>query len=491
MELDLQIIKDPCRDVGKHSIRVFGEKGGVIGRALDSFWLLPDPKRYVSGHHCTVERRGDVYWLTDTSRNGVFLNDAAEPIGYLNEVRLRDGDRLGIGLYKVLVRFRERPRSVPHSHRMKESHSAPVQPPEDVGGKTVTILETTGEHEIHAGDMAVATGEYEVHADDISVTTGEQAITGGESTGEHETIAEQEGGEIASDAAEIKPLEAIIRDVTSPVAAEPTVEAPTVHPTSARIVNIDRERLQALGHLPPKDKERLVANQFRHIKRSLLANAIGRGGAAVPNGRLIMVTSALPGEGKTFSVLNLALSLAREKDLEVVVIDADSAKQQISCILGVEREEGLLDVLMDDARDVESVILRTDTKSLSILPAGNCEEDVVTELLTSSRMDEIVARIGTKNSRRIAIFDSSPLLLTNESRALAAVVGQVVLVVKADVTPKQAVEEAISYLDEGKPLGLILNQSKAGGPGDYYGYGAYGYGAYYGSYGDSAKGEGK
>lgn len=192
-----------------------------------------------------------------------------------------------------------------------------------------------------------------------------------------------------------------------------------------------------------------------------------------------MVTSSLPGEGKTFSCVNLAFSMAREKDLDVVLIDADIAKQHVSRVFGVADEPGLLNALADDLIDVETLILPTDVRGLSILPAGQCaEDDIATELLASTRMDEVAARIGARSAHRIALFDSPPLLLTNEARVLASLMGQILLVVRAGVTPQQAVLEAISYVDEGKPLGLILNQSHGHAPGSYYGYGAYGYGAY-------------
>ena len=246
-----------------------------------------------------------------------------------------------------------------------------------------------------------------------------------------------------------------------------------------RVIHVGRDRLQAEGLLPSGKMERLVSNQFRHIKRPVIKNALGRGAELVPNGHLVMVTSSLPGEGKTFSSLNLALSIAREKDLEVVLIDADVAKATVSRIFALQEAPGLLNALADDLLDVESLILPTDVKGLSLLPAGQCaEEDIATELLASTRMDEVAARIGARSAHRIALFDSPPLLVTNEARVLASLMGQILLVVRAGVTPQQAVLEAIRYVDEEKPLGLVLNQSKGHSPGSYYGYGAYGYGAY-------------
>jgi protein-tyrosine kinase len=244
------------------------------------------------------------------------------------------------------------------------------------------------------------------------------------------------------------------------------------------VVHIDRARLQAHGHLAPADSERLIANQFRHIKRPVIRNAFGKGVAVVPMGHLVMVTSALPGEGKTFSSINLALSMAMEKDLEVVVVDADVAKQNLSRAFAVEDMPGLLNVLADDSARVESLIRSTDIPGLSILPSGQCRDDDATELLASDRMEEVLERIGAGRVPRIVLFDSPPLLLTNESRVLASRMGQILLVVCAGVTPRKAVVEAIGYLDEEKPLGLILNQSKAGKAGSYYGYGSYGYGQY-------------
>jgi len=182
------------------------------------------------------------------------------------------------------------------------------------------------------------------------------------------------------------------------------------------------------------------------------------------------MASALPSEGKTFTAINLALSMALEKDISVLLIDADVAKPHISCTFGVENEPGLMDLLRDEATTVESVILPTDVPNLCILPAGR-RSDTATELLASHRMEAIVSYIAASDPMRIALIDSPPLLLTSESRALAQSVGQVVVVVRAGFTPQRAVLDAISYIGEDKSIGLILNQSTHAAAAGYYYYG--------------------
>jgi len=153
----------------------------------------------------------------------------------------------------------------------------------------------------------------------------------------------------------------------------------------------------------------------------------------------------------------------------VLLMDADVAKPHISKLFGVDSDEGLMDVLKDPTLDVESLILPTDVPGLSILPAGRRSENA-TELLTSERMRAVVAQIGAHDSHRIVLFDSPPLLLTTESLALAEVVGQIVVVVRAGETSQQKVLDALSYL-EGRAVSLILNQSMNTAPTGYYYYG--------------------
>lgn len=249
------------------------------------------------------------------------------------------------------------------------------------------------------------------------------------------------------------------------VAAEPSAPRREPH----RVVQIDRAALRAQQILPPEQQERQIADEYRQIKRPIIANAFGRGKPQVPTGQVLMVSSALPGEGKTFTSINLSLSLALEKDLSVVLVDADVAKPHVSSIFDLTQERGLLDLLRDEHLDVDSVILPTNIPGLSILPAGrHC--DTATELLASERMLQIVNLLVKTEPNRIILFDSPPLLLTSESRVLAGIVGQIALVVRAGETPQQAVLEALEILGDGKPIGLVLNQCSEQTRKGYYQY---------------------
>jgi len=238
-----------------------------------------------------------------------------------------------------------------------------------------------------------------------------------------------------------------------------------------RTVVINQDALRVAGLLPPTHQERELAQQFRQIKRPLINNALGRGVAPVPQGNLVMVASAVPGEGKTFTSLNLALSMRLEEDVTVLLVDGDVVNPRITRILGLEHDPGLLDVVRDPAVSVGSAILATDVPGLSFLPAGRPDANP-TELLASTRMRDVVALLGGHDATRLVLFDSAPLLLTTESHALAQVVGQILVVVRADQTPQHVVLDALETLGEGKPVSLVLNQSmKQPHAGYYYQYG--------------------
>jgi exopolysaccharide/PEP-CTERM locus tyrosine autokinase len=242
-------------------------------------------------------------------------------------------------------------------------------------------------------------------------------------------------------------------------------------PVPSRIITLNQAALRAAGLLPPAHQERQIANQYRQIKRPLVDNAVGRAGTpALPAGQIIMLASAMSGEGKTFTAINLAFSMAREKDVRVLLVDADVIKPQISKMFGIDEERGLLDALVDHDLDIESLILATDVPNLSVLPAGP-PSDQATELFSSARMVALLRELTRHDPSRLILFDSSPLLLTTESRALAQIVGQIVVVVRADHTQQDVLLDALSYLPEGAHTSLVLNQSVVKGEAAYYYYG--------------------
>ena len=237
----------------------------------------------------------------------------------------------------------------------------------------------------------------------------------------------------------------------------------------ARQIAIDHQALRAAGLLPPENQDKALAQQYRRIKRPLIGHALGRGTARLDHGNLIMLASAMPGEGKTFMSLNLALSMTFEEDIRVLLVDADVAKPHISKLLGVENEPGLLDVLRDPKLDIESLILKTSIPGLSVLPAGKQSENA-TELLASARMQQLFSQMSERDPFRIVLFDSPPLLLTTESMALANVPGQIVVVVCAEKTPQKTILEALTQLGHDKPVSLVLNQSVRKAHSGYYSY---------------------
>jgi len=256
---------------------------------------------------------------------------------------------------------------------------------------------------------------------------------------------------------------------TAPKAA-PVILPPARDYIHKRIA-LDPTGLRKAGYLPREGLERRFADHYRQIKRPLIDKALA-GGAEM---RLIVVTSALPGDGKTFTSLNLALSMARERDVSVLLVDADAPRERISEVLGVRGERGLLDALVDKSLDVESLVVQTDIRGFEVLPAGRRVE-TAPELIASSRMDEITARLVARHPRQLIVLDSPPLLVSSETRVLSRVAGQVVLVVRVGVTPRQAVIDAAAQINKKKLQGLILNQAAYSKLGGYYSYPTYGEG---------------
>lgn len=243
---------------------------------------------------------------------------------------------------------------------------------------------------------------------------------------------------------------------------------------SDKCLHVDRQALREAGLIAPEYHEELLGNQYREIKRPLIAHAFGKRATKVHRGNLIMVTSALSGEGKTFTSINLALSMARERDYAVLLVDADVAKPHTSEMFGAQNEAGLLDILEDQSSSVRSMILPTDVDNLSILPAGQPRAHA-TELLASDAMERVCEILADLTTGQLVVFDSPPLLQTSEAKVLASFAGQIVVVVRAEETAQEAVSSAVGTLDEDKAVSMILNQVRTTGREYQYGYG-YGYG---------------
>lgn len=230
--------------------------------------------------------------------------------------------------------------------------------------------------------------------------------------------------------------------------------------------------------------DREIQDEYRKVKRPLVSNAVGRNKLLVERGNVILVTSSVPGEGKSYTSVNLALSIAHEMDTTVLLVDGDMGMQGVTRALGLEGQNGLVDVLENDNLDIADVMLHTDIPKLRFVSAGKQRHDYIAELLASQRMGDLINELADRYSDRIVIIDGPPLLPTPQTHILAGLVGQVVFVIEAGKTPQSLVMEALEQIPEEQAVGLVLNKNEGVSGGGGYGYG-YGYG--YGHYDDDKK----
>lgn len=268
--------------------------------------------------------------------------------------------------------------------------------------------------------------------------------------------------------------------MSAPVSAEGEPAVDLVRPSATSDTgrrakaDIDLQRLSERGFIVPGHPPNGLSEEFRIVKRPLLLNAFGgRSTPSVERGRAILVCSAHPNEGKTFCSINLAMSLANERNIEVLLVDADVAKPEILSTLGITGGQGLMDALMHGT-DPEDMIIPTSIAGLSVLPAGH-QTPNDTELLSSSEAHALVERLLAKNPARVIIFDCAPALAASPASALAHHIGQILLVVRADKTSENDLAEAVKLLSGQAPIQLLLNGTTFAGSsqkyGSYYGYG--------------------
>ena len=294
----------------------------------------------------------------------------------------------------------------------------------------------------------------------------EQLRQAGVSVGDTPAVPDGPQPTPAASAAPAAPAVAAVAPAVAKVAN------PAPEPMS-REVFLDLDRLMRAGYVTPNAPRSSIADQYRVIKRPLLANATGKGAVPVVNGNLIMVTSALPGEGKSFTAVNLAMSLATELDYRVLLVDADVARPSLRRVFDLPAGPGLMDVLVKPEVKMSDVLLRTNIDKLSLLLSGT-PHPRATELLASDAMTRLLEEMAQRYPDRIIIFDSPPLLPTTEARVLAAHMGQVVVVVQAEKTLQSDLRHALATIESCPVKLMLLNQARGIGK-DVYGYG-YGYG---------------
>ncbi len=280
-----------------------------------------------------------------------------------------------------------------------------------------------------------------------------------------------------------------------PVAEEGGGEAPEVHVTppgdpgavpcppgvasldGRHAIDIDLKRLNAGGYLIPGGPPTRMSEEYQQIKRRLLGHMVEGMQLNPRPANLIMVTSALPEEGKTFTVANLAFSLAQEVDRTVLVVDTDIIKSDLSKLLGVHGEPGLFDYLDGRGSDIGACLLRTNLPNLSLLPAGHTVGGY-TEKLASAAMARLTEELASRYSDRVILFDCPPILASSGAPALAPLMGQVVMVVEAERTTQATIRQALHAMEHVAITGLVFNKSRRATLGGGYGYG---YGQYAGT----------
>jgi protein-tyrosine kinase len=247
------------------------------------------------------------------------------------------------------------------------------------------------------------------------------------------------------------------RSAVAPADNRPQMEDPA-DVASARTVTLSPATLAANGIALPSAGFSRRVEEFRSIKRQVLAKTLR--GTASPNGdlnRVVMVTSATPGDGKTFISINLALAIAFERDLDVVLIDADAHRQSLLSYLGISAETGWLDLLADDSVGLSDIMLRTNVPGLTVIPAGRTRAEIP-ELMASRKMGDFVNDLARRHPNRVIILDTLPCLVSTEPTILASIAGQALFVVAANETSKEEIETSLRLIEACPSVSLILNK---------------------------------
>ncbi|ALR21560.1 exopolysaccharide biosynthesis protein [Sphingobium baderi] len=266
------------------------------------------------------------------------------------------------------------------------------------------------------------------------------------------------------------PAAEIAPELAVPAFEEPQFRAPA---WTGPVQHVDREKLAEEGYLLPGGPVTTMSEEFRLLKRDLLTQLQDNA-----RGNRILLCSPHSGEGKSFCAINLAISLAAEKDREILLVDADFGKPGIPDALGLTAGPGLMDAISNPAIAIEDCVIRTDIPALSVLPAGQPSNND-TEYLSSARTEMLLRRLAEGRPERIILFDSPPLLAASAAAVLAGHAAISLLVVRADRTNENALREAAAMLKGGTQVQLLLN-------GVRFASGARRFGGYYSKEGSSS-----
>lgn len=253
-----------------------------------------------------------------------------------------------------------------------------------------------------------------------------------------------------------------------------TPKQPNKQPYEERkSLHIDLERLEREGFVTLLEKRSLINEEYRSIKRKLLNNAFGAISKTLKHSNLILVSSSKPNEGKTFTAVNLALSIALEQDKTVLLVDSDVLKPSVAKTLDIGKNVGLIEYLLGEEKDVQNIMYHTNIDRLRVIPAG-LPHHLSNELLSSDKMIKLIEEFATRYPDRIVVFDAPPLLGVNETAIMAEQCGQGVVVVEEHKSKISDVQKAVSLLPAEMAVGFVLNKVTSNNENQGYGY-------YYGS----------
>jgi protein-tyrosine kinase len=270
----------------------------------------------------------------------------------------------------------------------------------------------------------------------------------------------------------VDPPTSISRLPVTPLAPTLVTGTPQKPAKTSRTVVLDTARLALAGTVDWNADRTPVMEELRLIKRRLLRKAFDEHRPADSISHLVMITSAKPREGKTFTSTNIAISISMEEDYNVLLVDADIRRQALRQNLGLEANQGFVDLLLNPSLDMADVLLRTNIPKLSVLPAGTMS-DRAPELLASARMRDLIDDMAQRYRDRIIIFDTAPCLVSSDAATLAAHVGQVVFVVEAEQTQQHEIIAALNLISACPDISFILNKAQPLATTSYGGYGAY------------------